>query len=255
MMRPRFAPRSRSGTDLRRRLSMTDPSKREELIEEAAKAIGEVTYTTSNDQVRAARAALAVFEQAHTPTDKSLDITLNNLLIEDVKPMYAPSDDERGAALKAVAAAREYTDGGCQEDREIADAILGAGFRRTAVQEPSADDEHSVEAWSPTGRIDSPVSCKKCDRYLFIGADGEWQHVGGQGPQGEPPNAPTVRLMARKGGKTQALIDSMLAQANERGIRVEVVHPQGEPTDAERHRRAQTQARIHIDHEPRWNLG
>lgn len=31
----------------------------------------------------------------------------------------------------------------------------------------------------------------------------------------------------------QAMIDSMLAQANERGIRVEVVYPQGEPTDAQ----------------------
>lgn len=45
---------------------------------------------------------------------------------------------------------------------------------------------------------------------------------------------PTAILFsARQGGKSQALIDSMLAQANERGIRVEVVYPQSEPTDAQ----------------------
>jgi hypothetical protein len=38
--------------------------------------------------------------------------------------------------------------------------------------------------------------------------------------------------MARRGGKAQALIDSMLAQANERGIRVEIVHPE-QATDRE----------------------
>lgn len=52
-------------------------------------------------------------------------------------------------------------------------------------------------------------------------------------PQDEPSDAPAVQLMARKGGKTQALIDSLLGQANERGIRVEVVYPQVEPTDAQ----------------------
>lgn len=39
-----------------------------------------------------------------------------------------------------------------------------------------------------------------------------------------------TRLFAgRSHGKTQALIESLLAQANERGIRVEIVYPQGEP--------------------------
>lgn len=45
---------------------------------------------------------------------------------------------------------------------------------------------------------------------------------------------PTAILFsARRSGKSQALIDSMLAQANERGIRVEVAYPQSEPTDAQ----------------------
>lgn len=40
-----------------------------------------------------------------------------------------------------------------------------------------------------------------------------------------------VQLYASRGaGKTQTLIESLLAQANERGIHVEVVYPQGKPT-------------------------
>ena len=42
-----------------------------------------------------------------------------------------------------------------------------------------------------------------------------------------------IQFAARRSGKSQALIDSMLAQANEHGIRVEVVYPQSEPTDAQ----------------------
>ena len=43
-----------------------------------------------------------------------------------------------------------------------------------------------------------------------------------------------IQFAGRRSGKSQALIDSMLAQANERGIRVEVVYPQAKPTDEER---------------------
>lgn len=41
-------------------------------------------------------------------------------------------------------------------------------------------------------------------------------------------STPTVIVSARSAGKTQALVDQILAQANERGIRVEVVYPQEE---------------------------
>lgn len=62
----------------------------------------------------------------------------------------------------------------------------------------------------------------------------EWLRVLARRPvQVEPTDAPTVQFMARKGGKVQALIDSLLAQANERGIHIEVVYPQGEPTDTD----------------------
>lgn len=43
-----------------------------------------------------------------------------------------------------------------------------------------------------------------------------------------PYPAPTVSVSARTSGKTQALVDRILATANERGIRVEIVYPQEE---------------------------
>lgn len=52
-------------------------------------------------------------------------------------------------------------------------------------------------------------------------------------PQGEPSDAPTVQLAARKGGKSRALIDQLLSQSNEHGIHVEVTYPQGEPSDTQ----------------------
>lgn len=57
-------------------------------------------------------------------------------------------------------------------------------------------------------------------------------HAARRVAQGEPSDTPTMQVVARRGGKSQALIESLLAQANERGIRVEVVYPQGEPSDA-----------------------
>lgn len=40
-----------------------------------------------------------------------------------------------------------------------------------------------------------------------------------------------VQIVARKGGKTQAMIESILTQANERGVSLEVVYPQGASSD------------------------
>ncbi|QWY84627.1 hypothetical protein QEH34_gp45 [Microbacterium phage Footloose] len=42
----------------------------------------------------------------------------------------------------------------------------------------------------------------------------------------QAPPAPTAIVSARSAGKTQELVNQILAQANERGIRVEVVYPQ-----------------------------
>lgn len=134
---------------------------------------------------------------------------------------HAPSDDERealadrltGDILDAVP-----DDNDMQHVLELAAAAL----RRTAVQEPSG------ETWK----------CGKCGgtpyEHSLTTSECIWEPVEAHpDPQVEPSDAPTVQLMARKGGKTQALIDSLLGQANERGIRVEVVYPQGGPTDTE----------------------
>ena len=69
--------------------------------------------------------------------------------------------------------------------------------------------------------------CATCPRNIY-GAQVAWEYA--HPAQTEPP---TIQFSARRIGKSQALIDSMLAQANERGIRVEVVYPQAEPTDAQ----------------------
>lgn len=60
---------------------------------------------------------------------------------------------------------------------------------RELIRQSVIDDAHAIEAMSPTGRIDSPVSCKKCNRALFIDADGEWDHVPLSELQGEPSDA------------------------------------------------------------------
>lgn len=39
------------------------------------------------------------------------------------------------------------------------------------------ENGHDIAPWSPTGRIDSPVSHETCGRSLFIGHSGDWEHV------------------------------------------------------------------------------
>lgn len=108
---------------------MTDTSK-QGLIEEAAKAIGEVTYTTSNDQVRAARAALAVFEQAHS---------------KDLRVAESAEDERIERAL-------DYIENGTMppERREWLRALA---LRRTAVQEPTSEGyREAYETWKAEGQ-------------------------------------------------------------------------------------------------------
>lgn len=122
---------------------MTDTSK-QELIEEAAKALyranwgDEFTFEEDREHwVNQARAALAVFEQAHTPTD-----------------------DEREALAKVVAKADEetldyerrlpdyYSDESWEGYRLHADHILAAGFRRTVQGEPTDAEVEALAAVS-----------------------------------------------------------------------------------------------------------
>lgn len=113
------------------------------------------------------------------------------------------------------------TEGGCDtRGADVADLVFSLGFRRPVSPES-------------TKRVDFGSPKPHCSCLSSFDGEGDGRcAVHKPEPQGEPTDAPTVQLMARRGGKTQALIESMLAQANERGIRVEVIHTQTEPTDA-----------------------
>ena len=195
---------------------MTDNKK---LIEEAAKAIfaeeqcdrhqkRNAASVTENwegrlgdadkDEYRSfARAALAVFEKAHTPTDDEREDMIAFLL--------------RDHNFEESPWGRTYT------DAEIANAL-----RHSVVPEPQSE---------PSNRV--IVMCARCGLFPVVGGDEINSDIvvcdrcafaeGRESAQGEPSDATTVRLMARKGGKRQALIEQMLVQANERGVRVEVV--------------------------------
>lgn len=95
-------------------------NKREELIEKAAKAIEKVPYHAWHDVTREgareiARAALAVFEQSHTPTN-----------------------DEREALLSVIISAPESGDAlHVSEAERVRDAVLAVGFRRPVQGEPT----------------------------------------------------------------------------------------------------------------------
>jgi hypothetical protein len=151
---------------------MTDTSKREELIKEAAKAIQEARWVAVRnsdgsvssheaDSETLARAAFAVFEQAHTPAEDEREAlarlfdehwmtTLGKCACGWVHPQYGSrSLDPYYVRL------------------HLADVVTATGFRRTAVQEPQIECPH----WSP-GRITIRKSCTAC------AAESE--------PQGEP---------------------------------------------------------------------
>lgn len=117
--------------------------------------------------------------------------------------MTANNESER-ALVFAILSDMDYNDGGMmrwssgrptEQAERVADRIVRelAGLRRTEVPEPSAEATNDER-----------------NDLLYVLDE-------------ELSEAPTVQLMARKGGKTQTLIEQMLNQANERGIRVEIV--------------------------------
>ena len=72
--------------------------------------------------------------------------------------------------------------------------------------------------------------CGKCAREVAQGVDdGQIPEHHRTCPKRAQTEPTVIQFAARRNGKSQALIDSMLAQANEHGIRVEVVYPQPEP--------------------------
>lgn len=171
------------------------------------------------------RAAWAVFEEAHAPTgdervarvlawyeEKGDWLTPDELYIRGL--LTGPkisTDDEREVLVQVIEdLAVEENEFDVIAADGIADAVLAAGFRRS-----EGLARHIAEAQGESETVP---------------ANTEVLSLSGQGESSE---APTLHFAARQGGKSQALIDQMLAQANERGIRVEVVYLQGEPSDAQ----------------------
>ncbi|WDH77899.1 hypothetical protein PTQ19_10235 [Microbacterium esteraromaticum] len=205
----------------------------------------------------------AVFEQAHSEVLAKLESR------EQAHREAAPTDDERedehqaqmvafeGAKIDARNAMRHDPHVWHEALEDAMDKVLpavwhaAAGFRRPEVPEPSTEKLDWPDHWTLNDKLrdlhgrwhDQPgfllgrEACKREGCEFWDAAEFTLRladvRVIGRETQAEPADPPTVQLMARKGGKTQALIDSMLGQANERGIRVEVVYPQAEPTDAQ----------------------
>jgi hypothetical protein len=192
----------------------------------------------SRELERNAFIAGAVFEKAHTPTEHivpcakcgSRKVVATDAINSDIvvcdrcawdagrasTPTEAVSDDERTPYLPA------------DLHNRLQAHLLGSHSREALLL---AGEIRSLTGASTLRRPEVPMPDWASDRSADF--DIATSRPLGPEPQGEPTDAPTVQLVARRGGKTRALIDSMLAQANERGIHVEVVYPQGEPTDAE----------------------
>lgn len=83
----------------------------------------------------------AVFEKAHTQTEraKESDTSTEHVKNEADSSHATPTDDEREALARIIRDRRIWN--GYDSDEQDADAILAAGFRRSEVPEPSADDE------------------------------------------------------------------------------------------------------------------
>lgn len=154
-------------------------------------------------------------DHAATERDVSEAEAVRDLVVEALEAAekaHTPTDDEREALANLVQL------GFVTDWYEAADRVLAAGFRRSEGPRDHQDDPHDDEL------------TRERDHH---GIDPE--------PQGEPSDSQEqqfdpilIHLAAHKGGKTQALIDSMLAQANERGIRVEVVQPQIKQSEVQR---------------------
>lgn len=167
-----------------------------------------------------------------------------------------PTDEE----VNAVALA--YWGPSVVYDRERLRTAL-AGFRRSGISEPTAS-EHDIVPTSPTGRIDSPVTCETCGRSLFIGDSGGWEHVPRWEPQGEPSEAQVigewftsshgvavaaVAPMTDRG--PSVMVDGRVISPNDVAALVEF-KAQGEPSDAAR--TVPEPARMHIAAEGRGVL-
>lgn len=187
---------------------------REELIERARVAFVEA-WEGVNDNVPSAErapgarsragieAALAVFEEAHAPTEghayrgnRSQDtcwVMVDGEMCRKPIEEHAPTDDEREAIAQVILptfdqlASAVYGDGPYSEAEsalEAADLLLAAGFRRSEVPEPSA--EHPSHSGHKFGGGYARAAALEA-------GDPDWMNATGGEPQGEPTAETTHR--------------------------------------------------------------
>ncbi len=168
---------------------MTDTSKREELIEAFKSKANEwdsydfdPNWDYSTEAAILADIALAVFEQAYTPTFAEV---LESLPTPDGCPGIGLPTDEREALIKSYAG-WDFVEVALNPNgasRVITDLMnrLDAALRRTAVQEPHAEPPCEHE-WQ--NRVSGGSKCTKC--HL-------WQDK--RVPQGEPSDAEVGRAV------------------------------------------------------------
>ena len=195
---------------------MTD----EQLIEEAKAGLAAFdAYWGHGGPVAAAygrpweiiRRLLAVFERAHTPTDDEREALIEKATLAMIEryaepphgewswsdmaraalavfeKAHTPSDDEREALARAIDPIG-YT--GAFAGR-AADRALAAGFRRSEVPEPSAEDAFAPGECTGAGDCDAPIhvhGCYRPHRADQCDAPEEYGHLPGE-PQGEPSDA------------------------------------------------------------------
>lgn len=152
----------------------------EKLIEEAAKAICEaqIEESTYGDL---ARAALAVFEKAHTPTDTNG--------YQSVGTPHTPNDDEREAMRRIIAQGSYSMTPESLPYENVAYRLVeaGFGFRRSEVLEPSGYRATLIRE----AREHADHYRRFDDTESLVSTLVEIANALASEPQGEPSDAPT----------------------------------------------------------------
>lgn len=168
---------------------MTDNTDRKKLIREASDAMYDVYSSCPPfgglDIEGMARAALAVFEKAHTATDD----------FPHGRPeLDTPTDGEREALASVIDNATMFPS---DDIERSVDAILAAGFRRTEVPEPSTEDWDNRDD-EVNGETRGFLSCGRCSwsmsRGLFADLH-EHERTHESEPQGEPSDAQVLAAL------------------------------------------------------------
>lgn len=176
----------------------------EKLIEEAAKSMmvkpedwSGMSPQAREDFMDCARAALAVFEKAHAREVEELVAQRDHaeaMCQEWIKiaEAHTPTDDEWQSLWDIIAnirdAHRRHADDA--DSADIADAILAAGFRRSGVPEPSAEEYPDAEGLAALRSNTSEPQGESSDAWFDRQASAIITDRHGSDPtQGEPSDA------------------------------------------------------------------